>query len=94
MRKTRGRKRRGDAALRPSVWPGRMQVQLRIPRMLRLLRAALSCGDRGDAGRSCHPPPSGSHFPLIYFCCCSVWGSSSSSLGLEVAGLWGLSEVW
>lgn len=94
MRKTRGRKRRGDAALRPSVWPGRMQVQLRIPRMLRLLRAALSCGDRGDAGRSCRPPPpSGSHFPLIYFCCCSVWGSSSSSLGLEVAGLWGLSEV-
>lgn len=56
MRKTRGRKRRGDAALRPSVWPGRMQVQLRIPRMLRLLRAALSCGDRGDAGRSCRPP--------------------------------------
>lgn len=38
-------------------------------------------------------PPSGSRFPLIYFRCCSVWGSSSCRLGLEVAGLWGLSEV-
>lgn len=67
MRKTRGRKRRGDAALRPSVWPGRMQVQLRIPRMLRLLRAALSCGDRGDAGRSCRPPPLWLAFPSDLF---------------------------
>lgn len=92
MRKTRGRKRRGDAALKPSVWPGRMQVQLRIPRMLRLLRAALSCGDRGDAGSSPHPPSSSS-FALIYSCCSSVWGSSSCSLGLKVAGLRGFSEV-
>jgi len=60
MRRTRGRKWREGAALRPSVWLGRMQVQLWIPRVLQLLCATLSCGDGTDADRSS---------PWLSFCC-------------------------